>query len=81
MEQRGCRWMDFFLNFVFDYFLEIYRANSSLNIICLITMISNERHDILYVTGINKAEPYAVHENDAKIAVSLKALKTFLNLD
>jgi len=39
---------------------------------------SYERHDIVCVTGINKAVLCAVHENDAKIAVSLKALKMFL---
>jgi len=42
---------------------------------------SNERHDIVCVTGINKAVLCALHENDAKIAVSLKALKTFSDLD
>jgi hypothetical protein len=38
---------------------------------------SNERRDIVCVTGINKEVLCAVHENDAKITVSLKALKTF----
>ena len=39
---------------------------------------SNERHYIVCIIGINKAVLCAVHKNDAKIAVSLKALKTFL---
>jgi hypothetical protein len=38
---------------------------------------SNERRDIVCVTGINKAVLCAVHENYAKIAVSLKILENF----
>jgi len=48
---HGTTWLPLdgqFLNFIFDYFLEIYRANSSLNIICLITMIAMKGM-ILYV--------------------------------
>jgi hypothetical protein len=38
---------------------------------------STERHDIVCIIGINKAVLFAVHKNYAKIAMSLKALKTF----